>query len=244
LVAQIDAAVDTVVTLEGVDSTVSGIQAGYMSGNLTITPNQYRGGYNYGEWGIGGSSFVAWPAGGGGTTIVTYDVDVEDWLAWDIHGATVTFEGGSLTGPQSAVTNEFGDVSIDLIDGDLLTLTVTSPYGHETYSTSVLVSGDASLNVTLNRPPGYGGIRFIDASSVPIATVGFGPWGTSALDLTEVLLNSNGEATVAVTPGWWSTAGYCADGDVNFTKNRYIADQFEVDFVDVDNEYRWWNPCS
>lgn len=244
LVAQIDAAADTAVLLAGVNSTVSGIQAGYISGSLTVTPNQYRGSSNMGEWGIGGTSFVAWPPSGGGTNIVTYDVDVEDWLGWDIHGATVTFEGGSLTGPQTATTDENGDVSIDLIDGDLLTMTVTSPYGHETYTTSVLVSGDASLSVTLNRPSGYGGIKFYDANATDIATVGFGPWGTNALDLTEVLLNADGQATAAVWPGWWSTAGYCASGSVNFTENRRVNDQYDVENVDVDAEYSYWRGCS
>lgn len=243
LVASINAASDTRTMLAGTNTTVSGIQAGYASGNLDIIPNWWSGAYNSGEWGVTGTSFTRWAPPVGGSTIVTWTVDVEDWLGWDINGATVTFDGGSLTAPQSAITDAYGDVTIDLIDGDTLTMTVTSPYGHQSYSTSVFISGNGALSVTLSRPSGYGGIRFINGASVPIDHVGYGPWGTSALDLTPVKLNSAGQATVATWPGWWSTAGYCADNSVNYTKTRYIADQYEVDFVDISNEYDWWDPC-
>lgn len=57
LLAEVDFSADTVTSLEGTDSTIGGIAAGYDSGDLVYTANQWNGSANNGEFGVTGTSF-------------------------------------------------------------------------------------------------------------------------------------------------------------------------------------------
>lgn len=62
LLAEVDFTADTVTSLEGSNSTISGIQAGYISGDVVFTPNMWNGVANSGEFGVSGT-FFAYDAG-------------------------------------------------------------------------------------------------------------------------------------------------------------------------------------
>lgn len=52
LVAEVDFQADTVTHLKGISTTTYGIATGYVDGDLVITPNQWQGSYNSGEFGV------------------------------------------------------------------------------------------------------------------------------------------------------------------------------------------------
>jgi hypothetical protein len=54
LVAEVDFSADSVSLLQGVDVVVNGIDSGYVSGDLVVTPNEWNGSSNAGEFGISG----------------------------------------------------------------------------------------------------------------------------------------------------------------------------------------------
>lgn len=58
LLAEFDFTADTATLLVGVSETVDGVRAGYISGDLAITPNRWEGNPNNGEFGIDGTSVV------------------------------------------------------------------------------------------------------------------------------------------------------------------------------------------
>ena len=55
LVAKVDFDADTVTMLDGENFEFSGISAGYRSGDFEVTPNQWDGRPNAGEFGLSGS---------------------------------------------------------------------------------------------------------------------------------------------------------------------------------------------
>ncbi len=58
LLATVDFTNDTVSSLQGTGGSVNGIVSGYASGDLTFAPNVWAGAFNFGEFGVTGSSFV------------------------------------------------------------------------------------------------------------------------------------------------------------------------------------------
>jgi len=58
LLYQLDFSADEADTLEGVDGVVEGITAGFVTGDLTVVPNQWNGNANSGEFGLFGSFVV------------------------------------------------------------------------------------------------------------------------------------------------------------------------------------------
>ena len=56
IVAELDFTNDTATTLQGITTTINGIDAGYQSGDLIITPDIWRGVSNNGEFGVIGTS--------------------------------------------------------------------------------------------------------------------------------------------------------------------------------------------
>ena len=57
LVAEVDYSNDQVTSLEGTDSIVEGVRAGYTSGDLVVTADEWGGSFNNGEFGLSGSFF-------------------------------------------------------------------------------------------------------------------------------------------------------------------------------------------
>ena len=57
LLAELDFSNDTVTSLDGTDSTIDGIAAGYIDGDLTFTANFWNGSTNPGEFGVTGTFF-------------------------------------------------------------------------------------------------------------------------------------------------------------------------------------------
>ena len=55
LVAQLDFSNDTAATLEGTDTVINGIDAGYPAGDLAVIANQWNGNSNNGEFGVTGT---------------------------------------------------------------------------------------------------------------------------------------------------------------------------------------------
>jgi hypothetical protein len=57
LLAEVDFSADTVNSLEGTDTTINGMSAGYFDGDLVFTPNIWNGAPNTGEFGVTGTHF-------------------------------------------------------------------------------------------------------------------------------------------------------------------------------------------
>ncbi|HBN77193.1 MAG TPA: hypothetical protein DD473_15540, partial [Planctomycetaceae bacterium] len=58
LIASVNFDSSQVQMLQGSTGSFNGINQGYLAGNLTITPNQWRNTYNAGEFGITGTYFI------------------------------------------------------------------------------------------------------------------------------------------------------------------------------------------
>ena len=58
ILAEIDYGADTVTMYEGVSTVIEGIKAGYESTDIVVTPNQWNGATNTGEFGISGTYFT------------------------------------------------------------------------------------------------------------------------------------------------------------------------------------------
>ncbi|MEO0529845.1 MAG: cadherin domain-containing protein, partial [Planctomycetota bacterium] len=96
LVAALDFDADTATDLKGTASYVQGIFAGYRDGDLTITPNQWGGASNAGEFGLTGTTITPWltgdgsltdadtlTGGSGDDTLIGDDLSVAEMLALD-----------------------------------------------------------------------------------------------------------------------------------------------------------------
>lgn len=175
----------------------------------------------------------------GGTSTVNWDFYIDDWLGWAIHGAEIEFTGGS-TGTITTTTDEYGVADVDLVEGDTMTLTIDSGYGHAVYTSVVVASSDNSLSITLGMPSGYGGIKYKDGDGLPILRMGYGPKNTDVLDLIPVLLNWEGQATIAVIGDGtrWDNSAFCEDETINFNKRRKIDYAGQVKTIDID---KFWD---
>ena len=58
LVAKVDYGADEVTMLNGVNTTIGGVQAGYLRGSLEVVVNQWNGEANLGDFDLDGSSLV------------------------------------------------------------------------------------------------------------------------------------------------------------------------------------------
>ena len=176
----------------------------------------------------------------GPTITVNWDFYVEDWENWAIHGAKIEFTGGS-TGTITAYTDEYGTASVDLVLGDTMTLTVDSGYGHEVYTAVVTPTADDSLSLQLDMPATHGGIKYRNGILVPIDHMGYGLKNTDILDLVPVLLNWEGQATVAVIADGsrWDNSGFCDDDSINFNKRRRIDFPGQVKSVNIWTAWNW-----
>ncbi|MFK7891059.1 MAG: hypothetical protein AB8B63_09630, partial [Granulosicoccus sp.] len=56
LVAELNFDADTATLLLGANQIINGIDSGFNSGDMSITPNQWNGQFNRGEFGIGGTA--------------------------------------------------------------------------------------------------------------------------------------------------------------------------------------------
>ncbi|HBJ36030.1 MAG TPA: hypothetical protein DDZ51_15035, partial [Planctomycetaceae bacterium] len=96
LIASVDFTNDTSTLLAGTASVVHGIQAGYRSGNIAVTPNIWGGVPNVGEFGLTGTTITPWMTGHGTLTdndtliggagddiLIGDDLSVADVLALD-----------------------------------------------------------------------------------------------------------------------------------------------------------------
>ena len=77
LVAAVDYANDTVASLEGQDTAVSRVRAGYVSGNLTFFANRYNGRDNNGEFVVFGAYITVDCEGGVCDTETEMDTEVD-----------------------------------------------------------------------------------------------------------------------------------------------------------------------
>ena len=55
IVAAVNYDADTVTLLNGVNTATNGIDTGYTTGNLSATPNQWNGTFNFGEFEVFGT---------------------------------------------------------------------------------------------------------------------------------------------------------------------------------------------
>ena len=178
----------------------------------------------------------------GATETVSWSFYVEDWLDWAINGADITFTGGSA-GTISAVTDQYGTATVDLVKDDVMTLTVDSGYGHEVYSAVVTASSDNSLTVELNKPSTHGALKYKDGDGLPLIYMGYGPRNTDILDLEPVLLNWEGQATVAVLADGtiWDNSAFCDEDTINFNRRRRIDNPGQIKTIDIDY---WWDSAG
>ena len=57
LIAEVDFSADTVTPLDGLNTTINGITAGYETSDIVIVPNRWNGRPNAGEFDVSGSFF-------------------------------------------------------------------------------------------------------------------------------------------------------------------------------------------
>ncbi len=153
LVAEVDFGVDTVRLLSGINDPtyqIEGINAGYQSGELQITPNIWNGNTNYGEFRISGDSFLVVSgdeiasvdensAGAIVGDLSTNDVDVNDTHTYTVNDSRfeVVDDGNG-----QMVLKLKDDVSLDHETETLIDVTVTA-----TDSGGLSTTQDYSMNV-------------------------------------------------------------------------------------------------
>ena len=199
LLASVDFSADTVVSLEGTDTSFNGIASGYVSGDLTYIANQWNGSPNAGEFGVTGTSFVpndptagvsilptnrgvAVSDGASGSGYMMYTAEsvhlrfgnVNQFNADHIIG--VRFSFGQWQYNTNSTWQVFTPVATDILlaSVDFSADTVTSLEG-TSGTVSGIVSGYASGDIVItpnmwNGSPNAGEFGVLGASFVPNAT--------------------------------------------------------------------------
>jgi|GEM_PF-3199689 len=160
LIAEVDFGADTVSLLSGINDPtyqIEGINAGYQSGDLQITPNIWNGSTNYGEFRISGDSFFVVTgdeiasvdenlAGAIVGDLSADDVDVNDSHTYTVNDSRFEVVDD---GSGQMVLKLKDDVSLDHETETLIDVTVTA-----TDSGGLSTTQDFSMNVAnVNEMP-------------------------------------------------------------------------------------------
>ncbi len=142
-----------------------------------------------------GSTLTVHVLDGVGVKLSDVDVDVTD-----------------LNGTTTYTTDGTGTVSA-FIEGlnPLVTVDVSSHYGHSSATQSVLLTGDAEITIALSTPSGYGLITFTD-NNLGVDHYEYLPRRGSPDDTVSVFPNVDGLGSAAVEDGRWKVTKVCFDG--------------------------------
>ncbi|MEM8488797.1 MAG: FG-GAP-like repeat-containing protein, partial [Bacteroidota bacterium] len=179
LVAEVDFGADTVNHLEGTETVIEGMMAGYESGDLVVTPEMWGGAPNGGEFGVAGTEITVMGASGNSSPVLaaignqtsTVDTAVSLTLsATDGDGDAVSFDASGLPSGLSLAGAEISGtptsagtyaVSVTATDGnggsdsESFTWTIN---GGTPGSTVTLTLGDVNLGIAAHDSrigPGY-----------------------------------------------------------------------------------------
>ncbi|MEZ4699345.1 MAG: putative Ig domain-containing protein [Rhodothermales bacterium] len=162
LVAAVDFGANTVTHLVGVAEPIQGIEAGYASGDLVITPEIWDGQPNEGEFGVAGTQIVIAGAGGGNQAPVLASIPDQSHVvgadvslalsATDADGDALTFSAIGLP-PGLTLDASTGSIagSVTTVGTFDVTVTVADPQGAsdgDTFTWTV-DAGDPTASVTL-----------------------------------------------------------------------------------------------
>ncbi len=179
LIATVDFAADTIVSLQGQQGDENGIAKGYEVGDLVFTPNIWGGVANPGEFSIAGTYFTPWsvdpntpPVATDGSVQVAYQGSVAiDLLVADDDADSLTYQivdapvKGSLSGtaPALTYTAQAGQSGADFFtfrandgyeDSNLATVTIAILEPPNTPPTvddqALTVESSSSLGIVLN----------------------------------------------------------------------------------------------
>ncbi|HDH25095.1 MAG TPA: prepilin-type N-terminal cleavage/methylation domain-containing protein [Actinobacteria bacterium] len=142
-----------------------------------------------------------------GFTLTMHVQDAQGVPIRDV-GLTIVEPGGTST----ATTDQNGDAT-RFVEGSMVTVTVTatSPFGHEPLTRNVMLSSDQTLTLTLTTPSGYGLITFTD-NNQGVEHYEYLPRNGSPDDIIRVYPNVNGQGSAAVAAGYWSLTKACLNG--------------------------------
>ncbi|NOY55704.1 MAG: prepilin-type N-terminal cleavage/methylation domain-containing protein [Actinobacteria bacterium] len=150
----------------------------------------------------------------------TLTVQVKDATGVPIRGVGLTFVVAA--GTSTATTDQNGEVA-HFVEGNHVTVTVTatSPFGHQSRTQNVTVSNDQTLIMTLSTPSGYGLITFTDNNQA-VEHYEYLPRGGNPDDVILVYPNVNGQGSAAVAAGNWTVKKVCLNGSTKSTSRLRV----------------------